>query len=529
MYLKLHFLKKIFLIYIKKLKNFIYATLIKIFNKIQLSKEKKFFSIQPNKYCNKVKKNLELFILNKFFMTDIISKQKLDILLAKEENVINWNEVLEKSKKTFGSDIYESWIKNINLKKEFNHYVILSVPTRFVRDWIVSRYADKILDVIKIYKKSIQRLEFLIEETQEKSDQFILSKKNKITSIENSLLNYNRFSLNNRFDNFVVGESNELAYTAARKICVESAHYNPLFIYSSVGMGKTHLLNAIGLEVRNSKKVMFISAERFMYHFIRSLKNKEMVKFKDLFRGANIFIIDDIQFVNGKEAMQEEFFHTFNALIERGSQIVISSDRPPFSLDRIQERIKSRMSGGLVIDIQPPDLDLRIKILKSKFEEIKKNFNENYDLSEELFKFLATEVTSSVREMVGALNRVLAFSKMNTKSPNIYECKRILKDFINSNNKSINVEFIQNLVASHFNLNIKELLSARRSRSLARPRQIAMYLAKQHTTNSLPDIGRKFSNRDHTTVIHAVKKIDELIKKDNDIRQSVIELKKKLL
>ena len=462
-------------------------------------------------------------------MTDTLTKKNSGTLLAKEENIINWNETLEKLKKTFGSDIYESWIKNLNLKKEFNHYVILSVPTRFVRDWIVSRYADKILDVIKTFKMSIQRIEFSIDENQEKNDHSILSKRSKITSIESSLLNYNRFSQNNRFDNFIVGESNELAYTAARKICIQSAHYNPLFIYSSVGMGKTHLLNAVGLEVSKSKKVMFISAERFMYHFIRSIKNNEMVKFKDLFRGANIFIIDDIQFVNGKEAMQEEFFHTFNALIERGSQIVISSDRPPSNLDRIQERIKSRMSGGLVIDIQPPDLDLRIKILKSKFQEIKLNFKENYDLSDEVFKFLASEVTSSVREMVGALNRILAFSKINTKSPTIYECKRILKDFINSNNKSINVEYIQNLVATHFNLNIQELLSPRRSRSLARPRQIAMYLAKQHTTNSLPDIGRKFSNRDHTTVIHAVKKIDELIKKDNDIKHSVFELKKKLL
>ena len=254
-----------------------------------------------------------------------------------------------------------------------------------------------------------------------------------------------------------------------------------------------------------------------------------MVKFKDFFRKANIFIIDDIQFANGKEAMQEEFFHTFNALIERGSQIVISSSKAPSDLDRIQERIKSRMSGGLVIDIQPPDFDLKIKILKNKFKEIKLNFREDYDLGDEVFEFLASEVTSSIRELIGALNRVLAFSKINTKSPNIHECKKILKDFINCNNKSINVESIQNLVASHFNLNIKEMLSSRRSRSLARPRQIAMYLAKQHTTNSLPDIGRKFSNRDHTTVIHAVKKIDELIKKDSEIRQSVIEIRKKFL
>ena len=209
---------------------------------------------------------------------------------------------------------------------------------------------------------------------------------------------YNRFNENNSFANFVVGDSNELAYTAARKICVESSHYNPLFIYSSVGMGKTHLLNAIGLEIGNKRKVMYISAERFMYHFIRSIKNNEMVKFKDLFRRANVFIIDDIQFVEGKEAIQEEFFHTFDSLIERGSQIVISSDRSPSSLDRIQERIKSRLSGGLVIDIQQPDLDLKIKILKNKLQEIEKNFNEKYEISEEVFRFVATEITSSIRE-----------------------------------------------------------------------------------------------------------------------------------
>ena len=241
-----------------------------------------------------------------------LPKQISGIISATEENIVNWDDVLNKCKQTFGSDIYDSWIKNIKLKKEFNHYVVLSAPTRFVRDWIVSRYADKILDIIKKFKKSIQRIEFLIDEVPEKIEKKIYLKNTSVTSIEDSLLYYNRFNLNNRFDNFVVGESNELAYTAARKICVESAHFNPLFIYSSVGMGKTHLLNAIGLEFGKAKKVMFISAERFMYHFVKSLKNKEMVKFKDFFRKADIFIIDDIQFVNGKEAMQEEFFHTFN-------------------------------------------------------------------------------------------------------------------------------------------------------------------------------------------------------------------------
>jgi len=462
-------------------------------------------------------------------MTETLSKQASSAVLALEENLLDWNEVLKNFKTTFGNDVYESWLKNINLKKEFNHYVVLTAPTRFVRDWIVSRYADKMLDIIKTFKKSIQRIEFFIEESKEKSDKIDFRRDSQISSIENSLLNYNRFNLNNSFDHFMVGESNELAYTAARKVCTQSSHYNPLFIYSVVGMGKTHLLNAIGLDIENSKQVMFISAERFMYHFIRSIKSNDMVKFKDFFRKANVFIIDDIQFVAGKEAMQEEFFHTFNALIERGSQIVVASDRSPSNLDRVQGRIKSRLSGGLVIDIQPPDLNLRIKILRSKFEDIKKNFNENYNLNDEVFKFLATEITSSIREMVGALNRVLAFSKINTKSPNIYECKRILKDFINDNKKSINVESIQNIVAVYFNLNIQEMLSPRRSRSLARPRQIAMYLAKKYTTNSLPEIGRKFSNRDHTTVIHAVKKIDELIKNDNEIKHSITEIIKILL
>ena len=462
-------------------------------------------------------------------MINTLPEQTLSEVEAQEENLLDWNEILKKFKTTFGNDIYESWIRNINLKKEFNHYVVLSAPTRFVRDWIVSRYADKILDIIKTFKISIQRIEFSIEESKERPDRTDYRRNNQISPIENSLLNYNRFNLNNSFYNFMVGESNELAYTAARKVCAQSSHYNPLFIYSEVGMGKTHLLNAIGLDIGISKKVMFISAERFMYHFIRSIKSNDMVKFKDFFRKANVFIIDDIQFVAGKEAMQEEFFHTFNALIEKGSQIVIASDRSPSNLDRVQGRIKSRLSGGLVIDIQPPDLNLRLRILKSKFEDIKKNFNENYNLNDEVLKFLATEITSSIREMIGALNRVLAFSKINTKSPSIYECKRILKDFINDNKKSINVESIQNMVAVYFNLNIQEMLSPRRTRSLARPRQIAMYLAKKYTTNSLPDIGRKFSNRDHTTVIHAVKKIEELIKNNNEIKQNIGEIKKKLL
>jgi len=457
-----------------------------------------------------------------------LSKKIHNVNIATEEKILDWNIILKELQLTLGKDIYESWISNIDLIKEFNHYVILSAPTRFVRDWIVSRYADKFLDIIQKFKKSIQRIEFEIDTKETKSGNQDFPKSNQITSIENSILNYNRFNVNYNFNNFMVGESNELAYTAAKKICVNTSHYNPLFIYSEIGMGKTHLLNAIGLEIGNEKKVMFISAERFMYHFIKSIKNNDMVKFKDFFRTANVFIIDDIQFLRGKQATQEEFFHTFNSLLERGAQIVISSDRSPSNLDRVQDQIKSRLAGGLVIDIQSPDASLRKKILKNKIIEIEKNFNEKYNVDDEILDFLISEVKTNIREMVGALNRILAFSKIKTKSPSIYECKKILKDFISSNNKSINIESIQNIVASYFNLNIQEMLSQRRSRSLARPRQIAMYLAKQYTTNSLPDIGRRFSNRDHTTVIHAVKKIDELIRKDNQIKEDVVEIKKRL-
>ena len=464
-------------------------------------------------------------------MNNSFNNKNLDNL--KSEN-LDWASIQKEMKLKLGTDVYESWLKKINLVEELNNYLLLSVPTRFIRDWITSRYLDQILQISKNFKKSLVRIEFkIIEDKKVDNSPDILNKlsdnKENISFIKDTFLQYNRLDPNKRFENFITGSSNKLAYEASLKVAESISHYNPFYIYGGVGMGKTHLLNSIGLELKKNNKVMFISAERFMYQFVKSIKSNEMVKFKEYFRNTDILLIDDIQFMNGKEAMQEEFFHTFNALLEKGSRIIISADRSPNKLSRIQERIKSRFSGGLVIDIQPPDADLRIKILKTKFKEIKLNFKEDYILSDEVFKFLASEIKSNIREMIGALNRILAFSKVNTKSPNVYECKKILKDFINSNNKSINVEAIQNLVASHFNLNIQELLSPRRSRALARPRQIAMYLAKQHTTNSLPDIGRKFSNRDHTTVIHAVKKIDELIKKDNEIRQNIFEIKKKLI
>ena len=452
-----------------------------------------------------------------------------------EENFINWNEIKNSALKYLGRDIYDSWIKNIELTKEYNHYVILTAPTRFVRDWIVSRYVDKILDLIQKQKQTIQRIEFEIKlqkgialNGEEKF--YDLQRgynKGNVASIEDSLLNYNRLDTKLNFENFVTGPSNQLAFMAAQKICEKNSSYNPLFIYGGVGMGKTHLLNAIGLKMSEKLKIMYISAERFMYHFINSIKKNEMVKFKDFFRKTDVFIIDDIQFIRGKEAMQEEFFHTFNALIDRQSTIVISSDRAPSNLDRIQSRITSRLSGGLVVEVEPSDYDLRLKIIKKKHEFSKEEFLDTKDLSEEVLRLLAAESQASIRDVIGALNRIQAFSRIYNKSPNVAESKIILKDIISVNAKNLSIENIQKTVASYFTISLNEMLSPRRSRSLVRPRQIAMYLAKKLTTKSLPDIGRQFNNRDHTTVIHAVKTIEKLISNDQNFKKSVEILKGK--
>jgi chromosomal replication initiator protein len=266
-----------------------------------------------------------------------------------------------------------------------------------------------------------------------------------------------------------------------------------------------------------------------MYHFIKSIRNNEMVKFKDSFRTPDLFIIDDIQFVIGKEAMQEEFFHTFNALIDKGSQIVISSDRAPIKLTKIQERIKSRFSGGLVVDIQQSDFDLRLNILKSKINEIKKSFSDIIEPDENLLNFIASEMKINIRETIGALNRIISFSRIYNKSPSVSESKIILKDLVNNSQNYVTIENIIKTVCDYFKINVREMLSQRRSRYLVRPRQIAMYLTKNLTSKSLPDIGREFSGRDHTTVIHSVKTIDKLKARDEEISKAIEKLKNKIL
>jgi chromosomal replication initiator protein len=453
-----------------------------------------------------------------------------EVFSSEEENILIWDNIQSSLEKDFGTEVYSSWLKNISLLKEYNDYLVLGVPTRFFRDWIVSRYLDKILSLLKTFKNSINRVEFKISEEHiiNSSDVIRIDDSSKVTEIKDSILNYNRLNPNLNFDNFVSGSSNEISLSSSKKVCEQISRYNPLYIYGGVGLGKTHLLNAIGLELEKKTNVMFISAERFMYHFIKSIKKNDMVNFKDFFRKSSVFIIDDIQFIRGKEGLQEEFFHTFNSLIDKSSQIIISADRAPMKLDRVQERIKSRLAGGLVVDIDSPDLDLKVKIIRKRLEDIQNQFKESTNISEEVINFIAMESKTNIRELIGVLNRVITFSRIHKKILTISDCKNILKDVFNQA-KIITVDKIQNTVANFFNIPLAEMLSQRRSRPLARPRQIAMYLAKKMTTRSLPEIGRRFANRDHTTVIHAVKTITRLSEKDDEMKKNIDQLRSLLL
>ena len=464
-------------------------------------------------------------------MNNTFTQKNLDNF---KSSVLEWKQIQLEMKSKLGVEVYESWLKKIDFIEEFNNYLLLSVPTRFIRDWITSRYLDQIIKIIKSHKKEIIRIEFKIIEQKLKDDSQLnnfesTKHKENISFIKNSFLQYNRIDPNKRFDNFILGKSNKLAYEASLKITENISHYNPLYIYSGVGMGKTHLLNSIGLELKKNNKVMFISAERFMYQFVKSIKSNEMVKFKEFFRNTDVLLIDDIQFMNGKEAMQEEFFHTFNALLDKGSQIIVSADRAPNKLSRIQERIKSRFSGGLVVDIQKPEHELRKRIVQKKTEELNNFYSEEIKLSIDIQDFISSEIKTSIREIIGAVNRVVSFSRVYKKIPNLSETKIVLKDLLNFSENKVTIDLIQTLVCKFFKISKNEMLSSRRSRYLVRPRQTAIYLTKILTSKSLPEIGREFSNRDHTTIIHSVKTIERIKENDPQMAENINKLKNQIL
>ncbi|UKJ73971.1 chromosomal replication initiator protein DnaA [Azospirillum brasilense] len=328
------------------------------------------------------------------------------------------------------------------------------------------------------------------------------------------------------FENFVVGKPNELAHAAARRVAdATSVTFNPLFLYGGVGLGKTHLMHAIAWQIRRNdpnRKVIYLSAEKFMYQFIRALRFKDTMAFKQQFRSVDVLMIDDVQFISGKDSTQEEFFHTFNALVDQNRQVIISADKSPSDLEGMEERLRSRLGWGLVADIHPTTYELRLGILQAKADAL------NAAIPLKVLEFLAHKITSNVRELEGALNRIVAHAELVGRAISLESTQEVLHDLLRANDRRVTIDEIQKRVAEHFNIRVADMHSARRARAVARPRQVAMYLAKQLTARSLPEIGRKFGGRDHTTVMHAVKKVEELRTTDPAFAEDV-ELLRRML
>ena len=453
----------------------------------------------------------------------------------------SWGRVRDRLRAEYGDATFNSWLKNIELDKIDNGHVSMTLPTRFLRDWVINNYANRIRQLWCTEDTKVESIDIHVKPLDKKSDgarkatiglgevsapfeaakPIIADAAHPQPSLMAPL--DPRFT----FENFVVGKSNELAHAAARRVsdAGDSVPFNPLYLYGGVGLGKTHLMHAIGHAIAaNSpeKKVLYLSAEKFMYRFIRALRFKDTMNFKDQFRSVDVLMIDDVQFIAGKDSTQEEFFHTFNALVDQNHQIIISGDRSPTDLEGMEERMRSRLGWGLVADIHPTDYELRLGILQSKVEQAK------ITIEPRILEFLAHRITSNVRELEGALNRVLAYSDLVGRSVTLESTQEVLRDLLRANDRRITIEEIQKQVAEHFNIRMSDMHSARRARAVARPRQVAMYLAKHLTTRSLPEIGRKFGGRDHTTVMHAVRKIDELCENDLSLAEDV-ELLKRML
>ena len=435
-----------------------------------------------------------------------------------------WLLVLKKLNNEFGNEIFNSWIKNIKVQSIEDDILYFSVPTRFIRDWITSHYLDKIIFFLNAENPNIRRVKISIDNMLSANQDTQDEKNTETIKYQNQSSNFNQsddWPLDERFtfDKFITGPSNELAFASAKRIAQsEKFDFNPLFLYGGVGLGKTHLMHSIAWEISTNNpgaKVLYLSAERFMFQFIKSLRQKDTMSFKQKFRSVDVLILDDIQFMVGKNSTQEEFFHTFNSLLDLNKKVILSSDRAPSDLEGFDERIKSRLSWGLVADILPASFELRYEILKKKSAELLKSNSGHHVLDDSVLIFLAKTIVSNVRELEGALNKVVTFSNIMNKKIDVELTKTVLKDLLRSNNKRITIDEIQNKVSNYYNINTEDLISSRRLRSFARPRQVAMYLAKKLTSRSLPEIGRKFGGRDHTTVIHAVKKIDQL-KSENE-------------
>lgn len=478
------------------------------------------------------------------------------------ELAASWARVRGRLRAECGETVYRNWLRSLTLVYRDGHTVVLSVPSRVVRDRVTTQYGDRLRALWCDEEAAVQVVEVVVSSAAAEVDAGLSSPRSTAVSHQATLSRQTavrpRFPaaaedgqentvvsapamlrsveptevlsapLDPRFTfaNFVVGKPNELAFAAARRVAdSETVPFNPLFLYGGVGLGKTHLMHAIAWNLREKhpqRRVLYMSAEKFMYQFIRALRFKDTVAFKDQFRSVDVLMIDDVQFISGKDSTQEEFFHTFNALVDQNRQVIISADKSPNDLDGLEERLRSRLGWGLVADIHPTTYELRLGIMQSKAERLEAA------IPPKVLEFLAHKISSNVRELEGALNRIVAHSTLVGRAITLENTQEVLRDLLKANDRRITIEEIQRKVASHFNIRIADMHSARRSRSIARPRQIAMYLAKQLTQRSLPEIGRKFGGRDHTTVMHAVKRVDELRAADRHFDEDVDMLRRML-
>ncbi len=488
-----------------------------------------------------------------------------------------WGAVREGLRRIIGDDTFNSWIRPLSLTRFDNGTIFIGAPSRFMRDWVMGRYLDHMTSLwtdawpgvlavdIHIRDRSqpvrggVQQSQPQIEKPAIGGAPFVAEPKKPALNMvpaggtasaaasdkgaQSGLTTSSAFGndedepigarLDPRFtfDNFVVGKSNELAHAAARRVAEQTEiQFNPLFLYGGVGLGKTHLMHAIAHEIQTrdpSRKVLYLSAEKFMYQFIRAIRFKNMVAFKSYFRSVDVLMIDDVQFIGGKDSTQEEFFHTFNALIDHHRQIILSADRSPSDLEGLEDRIKSRLGWGLVADIHATDYELRLGILQAKAEQESLR-HPDIEVPAKVLEFLAHRITSNVRELEGALTRVVAFASLVGRPISLEMVQDVLQDLLRANDRRVTIDEIQRKVSEYYSVRLSDLLSARRSRAIARPRQVAMYLSKQLTERSLPEIGRKFGGRDHTTVMHAVRKIEELQGADTQMADDV-ELLRRML
>lgn len=447
-----------------------------------------------------------------------------------------WREASRLLTERLGEDVFKSWLEPVCAGDLSDDGVLsLYLPTRFLRDWITRNYADDIADCFREVNPAVRNFDYRVgtpsiaaakPETSSAAPETSSAQTAVLTQSAPLVDSYSteldpRFT----FENFIVGKPNEFAYAAAQSMASSRfVTFNPLFLYSSVGMGKTHLMHAIAWHIRKndpSRKVIYMSSDKFQYHFVRALKSQNIDNFKDSLRSVDVLMLDDVQFLIGKNGTQEEFFHTFNALIEHGAQIILSADKAPVNLDRIDDRLKTRLASGLVADIHPTTYELRLSILESKAQML------GVPVPQDVIEFLAEKLTTSVRELEGALHRVVANVQLIGGQVTLEKTRFILKDLLNVLERRVTIEEIQHKVADKYNIRTADILSKRRERPIARPRQIAMYLAKNLTTASLPEIGRKF-DRDHTTVIHAVKTVEDMMAQDSLFADEVNSLRRAL-